>query len=441
MHTKDPSAIAHASLWPAIPPALREVELPQRLLVPLSGRAAAAPAAKSSGASVRRGETLIEIASESSHVSLAPAYGTMGSLQQVFLSNGRLVDAVELAVVAQDSSQAAQLNLEPPKDAEGRGPGMVPWINYLRQAGLWADRHASPDLIGQLNQAVSRPIDMLICSVLDTDAGLRLNAALSARQPDQVAAGAALLAKICGARRAVMVMEAYATPAWALPIREAAQRAGLEVLDVINEYPQSDPTLMVFSLRHRRLRPGQLPTTQGVLLLDAAAALAVGQAAMGQAALSTPLGIHDHFHRRAHFLDLPMGMLLGDLLDWLQIPTDSAMLRGGDLLRDMRLSRQCVIGGAELAIHVTAPEPPLNPDPCMRCGWCMEACPTLLHPASALEAAQRNDAAMARRAGIDSCIECGLCSYVCPSKLPLLGSIRRMRSLLASGQRLEPTKR
>jgi electron transport complex protein RnfC len=71
----------------------------------------------------------------------------------------------------------------------------------------------------------------------------------------------------------------------------------------------------------------------------------------------------------------------------------------------------------------------------------MEACPTLLHPASALEAAQRNDAVMARRAGIDACIECGLCSYVCPSRLPLLGSIRSMRSLMASGQRVEPIKR
>jgi electron transport complex protein RnfC len=410
-------------------------------MVPLSVPAGAAPAAKSLGALVSQGERLIEIASESSHASLAPMAGTLGPIKQVCLTSGRTVDAVELMVDQQSLDQTTSLKLEPPRSADGRGPGLVPWINYLRNAGLWADRHASPDLIGQLNQAVSRPIDTLICSVLDTDAGLRLNAALAAREPDQVADGAALLAQICGVRRAMIVMEAYATPAWSSPIRQAAKRAGLEVLDVINEYPQSDPTLMLFSLRRRRLRPGQLPTTQGVLLLDAAAALAVGRAAMGQAALSTPLGVHDHFHRRAHFLDVPVGMLLGDVLDALEIATDSAMLRSGDLLRDLRLSRDCVIGGEELAIHVTAPEPELNPDPCMRCGWCLETCPTLLYPAMALEAAQRNDATMARRAGIDSCIECGLCSYVCPSKLPLLDSIRRMRSLMARGQPLVPVRR
>jgi len=440
MALKNPTS-TDPSLWPASPPVLRNVAMPRRLLVPLSGPGAAAPAAKSPGASVRRGESLIEITSESSHAPLAPADGTLGSIQQVRLTSGRTVDAIELLVDAEPTPKATPIQLDPPKQTDERRAGLVPWINYLRHAGLWADRHSSPDLIGQLNQAVSRPVETLICSVLDTDSGSRLNAALAAGQADQVAKGAALLGQICSARRAIIVIEGYASPAWAVPIREAAQRNGLGVIDVINEYPQSDPTLMLFSLRRRRLRPGQLPTTQGVLLLDAAAALAVGRLATGQPALSTPLAIHDHFHRRAHFLEVPIGMALGDLLDELGIATDSAMLRGGDLLRDLQLTRESVIGGAELAIHVTAAEPPLNPDPCMRCGWCLDACPTLLHPAVVLEAAQRNDSAMARRAGIDSCIECGLCSYVCPSRLPLLGSIRRMRSQLSAGKMLTPLKR
>lgn len=430
-----------SSLWPAVPPVLREVALPRRLLVPLSGPGAAAPAARPAGASVRRGESLIEITSESSHAPLAPADGTLGSIQQVRLTNGRTVDAIALHVDPGQISEPAAIALEPPKPTEQRRAGLVPWINYLRHAGLWADRHASPDLIRQLNQAVSRPIDTVICSVLDTDAGLRLNATLAATQADLIARGTALLAQICSARRAVIVIEGYAGTAWATPIRAAAQRAGLGVIDVINEYPQSDPTLMLFSLRRRRLRPGQLPTTQGVLLLDAAAALAVGRAQSGQPALWTPLAIHDHFHRRAHFLQVPIGMLLGDLLDGLGIAVDAAMVRGGELLRDLRLSCDCVIGGTELTIHVTAAESRVNPDPCMRCGWCLDACPTLLQPAVVLEAAQRHDEGLARRAGIDSCIECGLCSYVCPSQLPLLGAIRYMRSIMTAGKPLKTVKR
>ena len=85
-------------------------------------------------------------------------------------------------------------------------------------------------------------------------------------------------------------------------------------------------------------------------------------------------------------------------------------------------------------IHRSSPpQPPVIPDPCVRCNWCAEACPTRLRPAGVLEAAQYEDVALAERHGVDACIECGICSYVCPSHLPLLDGVRRIRALRGSG--------
>jgi electron transport complex protein RnfC len=100
-------------------------------------------------------------------------------------------------------------------------------------------------------------------------------------------------------------------------------------------------------------------------------------------------------------------------------------------LRDIRLTPDAVLGSGELTLHVTLPEPVRSPQPCVRCGWCLEACPTRVQPAGVLEAAQRGDYQMAERAGLHACIECGLCTYVCPSRLPLLESIRWWRGLAA----------
>ena len=58
-----------------------------------------------------------------------------------------------------------------------------------------------------------------------------------------------------------------------------------------------------------------------------------------------------------------------------------------------------MIAGGELTIHVTVPETPVIPEPCIRCAWCIEACPTLIHPALILDAVQRRDMKMAERAG------------------------------------------
>jgi electron transport complex protein RnfC len=130
---------------------------------------------------------------------------------------------------------------------------------------------------------------------------------------------------------------------------------------------------------------------------------------------------------------VPVGTTVEYVLKQLSIQTQDARVRGGDLLRDVPLTLDTVIAGGELTIHVTAPELPILPEPCIRCAWCFEACPTLVHPALILDALQRRDLKMADRAGLGACIECGICSHVCPSGLPLLKAIRELREIKEVG--------
>jgi len=120
-------------------------------------------------------------------------------------------------------------------------------------------------------------------------------------------------------------------------------------------------------------------------------------------------------------------MTVGEICQRLGIQWKNRVHRGGDLLRDIQIQPDAVVGGGELIFHVSNASPAINPSPCIRCGWCVDACPTRVQPAAVLEACQRNDIDLAERAGIEACIECGVCSYVCPSQLPLLEGIRKMK--------------
>ncbi len=62
--------------------------------------------------------------------------------------------------------------------------------------------------------------------------------------------------------------------------------------------------------------------------------------------------------------------------------------------------------------------------PCVKCGFCLEACPQGLAPATLAECAAHDLLDEAKELNIFACIECGLCSYVCVAKLPLLEQIR-----------------
>jgi electron transport complex protein RnfC len=286
---------------------------------------------------------------------------------------------------------------------------------------IGADRHNSPNLPAQLEQAAGRRIDVVVCSALDGDTNLHLNAAVAARWAGECAQGVCGLVEKAGARRAVIVVDASAPAAWIAPIRAAARNRKLVVVELPNHYPQADPTLLIYALTGRRLKPGALPTEQGVILLDAPAALAMG------GAKTSPLGVMDHRTGRAIYLDVPLGVPLGAALAAGGAAAEGMILRGGDFSRDIRLSPQQTVGHGELTIHVLPAPLPRAAEPCIRCGWCAEVCPTRVAPAWLLEAAQRHDGRMARRGGRDACIECGLCDQVCPSGLPLLDAIRQVK--------------
>jgi electron transport complex protein RnfC len=445
-----------ASGWPDRPPIFAPLTPTQELRVPLASHMVSVPPETIRG-SVRQGERLVDHAVESSHLAIVPVDAIVeAEVQQVQLLDGRQVPATRLRLAPVDVPAASDTGLAPistpssettgqdkavlraDEIADVRSSDLGGWIDRMRDAGIWVDRWTSPDLLGQLNASLRQPIDTLICNVLDVDPTVPINAALAANYPAELLAGLALLARITSAPRTWIVTDAKGPPDWFTQLRnptsQMARPAGLRMSPLINDYPQADPSLLLYALLNRRLRPGRLPAELGAMVLDAHAAIAVGELVLhGRPMLTVPLAVRDHARGESHFCTVPIGTLLVHVLRRLGLPpAQQLVLRGGDVLRDILLPEDCVIGGTELLVHAGPPEPPINPDPCIRCGWCFESCPTYVQPANCLEASQRDDADLAIRFGIEGCIDCGICSYVCPSHLPILAGIRWMRGRLGS---------
>jgi electron transport complex protein RnfC len=211
-------------------------------------------------------------------------------------------------------------------------------------------------------------------------------------------------------------------------LRSCAEKVGARTVPLRNDYPQGNPTLLLYTVLGRRLPPGHLPTETGALVLDAAAAIAVGRFVQSrESMLTVPVAICDPLSGHIHYVGASVGTPVSDLLAHLQIPERAAVIYGGAPPRDVRVNPAAVVAGTELTLYVTVPEADVVPDPCIRCGWCVEGCPVHIHPAALLEAVQRDDMDLADEAGLHACIDCGVCSYICPSRLPLLGGIRLLR--------------
>ncbi|MDE6416972.1 MAG: 4Fe-4S dicluster domain-containing protein, partial [Duncaniella sp.] len=66
----------------------------------------------------------------------------------------------------------------------------------------------------------------------------------------------------------------------------------------------------------------------------------------------------------------------------------------------------------------------LEPEPCIRCGKCVEACPMGLEPFLLSTLSRLKDFESALEEKVVNCIECGCCSFSCPANRPILDYIR-----------------
>lgn len=413
-------------------------------MTPPRSTGAAQISAKPPGTIVQAGEPLIDGGAESEYTPIAPVAGRIAGTARVPLTNGRETDAVVLETASEAGETAGEIESPSPTvDQIGRMLSSLhaqefgASVDRLRRCGVWADRWTSPDLLGQLQHCLRKPVDTVVCNLMDADPFLPVNRTCAQVRGGALVAGVAALARWTGAERVWAAVDyAHPTDRWR-PVREVASLVAkeLRIVPLENHYPQVDATLLIYTLLRRRLRPGRLPTEQRVLLFDAAAAVAVGEALLGAgpaagAMVRVPLAVYEQPRGRTHLFSVPVGATVGDALAALDLPPAAQLdLRGGGPLREVRLTPACVIAGGELSVYACPREPDVNPDPCIRCGWCVEGCPVRIHPAGLLDAAQDDDLGLAYRYGLDACIECGVCSYVCPSHLPLLGGVRRLRAL------------
>ncbi len=218
----------------------------------------------------------------------------------------------------------------------------------------------------------------------------------------------------------------------------------IEVKAVKTKYPQGGEKQLIKAIWGRDVPVGQIPPMIGVCVLNVATCAAIAEAV----AFGTPL-THRAVTVTGEGIDnpgnfyVPVGTPISGLIDHCGGLNEKAakVISGGPMMGFSIAELSMPITKTSGAITVltkkdiTLAKHINRQTPCIRCGRCLEVCPTNINPTKIAHAVKHEMLDVAESYHMGSCIECGCCSYICPANIELKGFINAGKVLQARAKK------
>lgn len=274
-------------------------------------------------------------------------------------------------------------------------------------------------------------VDTLIINGIECEPFLTTDHRVMLEQSDDVFMGIRYLLKVSGAERVIVGVEANKPDAAAhLQERFPSDLNGsVEVLEV--KYPQGAEKMLFSALLGREVPSGGLPVDVHALCCNVATTAEIGRL------LPRGRGIHDRVitvtgpavKKKGNYR-IPIGTPLRFVLEHVGVEEDvNRVFLGGPMMGAAAPSLDISItkgtSGVTAFTDRDAEKTHSRVYPCIRCGYCVDACPMFLNPSLLGKlAATEQFSVMADEHNLMDCFECGSCSFVCPSHIPLVQHFR-----------------
>lgn len=324
-----------------------------------------------------------------------------------------------------------KLSAIPPAPADKAPPSLerptnrLEMLAYLNNIALPPTHPQIPALVAQLNAIGDRQISKLIISGLSLVPESRIGAICAQLDAEAIVAAIELIAQIFSSPPTLLVFDRSDRRDLRSLLRMARKRCRL--LGLVTRYPAAHPAVLARTTSGCRAVD---PVAEGIVSVDLLSCLLLGRALQNRARSShRPVQIFTTGHV-PRVIWAAIGAPVRDIFLQAGIDPGAMQCIANGMLAGRELNLSTALMQWDIETLALRPFPKLEVAvDCIRCGWCVQSCPTAINPA-ALYASQRlhEGVALADRRDSLACIDCGLCSYICPSRLPLSASIAEMRN-------------
>lgn len=301
-------------------------------------------------------------------------------------------------------------------------------INYMKETGLLGQGGAG--FPAYIKYATDK-CETLIINAVECEPYITADICNIENNLDDFKDGVKLLFKTSGAKQCIIGIK-KSHPETINKLKELfSGENGIEIRTLKDVYPMGWEKTLTFSILGKRYE--KLPIEVGVIVSNATTAITLAKTIKSKTFVyERYVTVAGRCLRDPHNVLCRIGIPIRELLNACGgIEVSPAIL---------------IMGGPMMGTPVTKDEVAITPInnavlvfeyleieswSCLRCGRCVEHCPSSLEPVSISEAYQHTDVDRLGLLHVMDCVECGMCTYICPSKIEVTENIRRAKKLFA----------
>lgn len=311
---------------------------------------------------------------------------------------------------------------------------------YVKEAGIVGMGGAGFPTHVKLTPKDDNAIDYVLVNGAECEPYLTSDYRLMLEQPEKLVGGLKVILSLFGKAQGYICIEDNKPDAIEKLQKLVQGEDRVEVKVLKTKYPQGAERQLIYASTGRKINSAMLPSDAGCIVNNVDTVVAVYNAVCE----SIPL-IQRVVTVTGDAVGTPQNFLVRTGMNSREVVEAS----GGFKKPPVKI----VSGGPMMGVALFTLDVPITkissaflcmtkdevaehePSPCIRCGRCVEACPSKLVPQKMLEYAERFDDEGFQALNGMECYECGSCTYVCPAKRRLTQSFKQTRRSILDSRR------
>ena len=279
---------------------------------------------------------------------------------------------------------------------------------------------------------LSAKVDTLVINAAECEPYLTTDAREMLECSDTIIAGIEAVMKYCEIPNCIIGIERNKPECIDLMCSLVREMQGVSVKPLPTRYPQGAEKTLVETCLGREVprtgpsgKPG-LPVDAGCIVMNVTSISILGKfLKTGMPLVSKRVTVDGDAIAKPQNVEVPIGTLYRDVIAACGGVRPEVELGkivfGGPMMGGAAPSAEFPVLKQNNGLLLFSKQASVLPEPeaCIRCGRCIEACPMGLEPVVIAGDFKAKDLAALQARGIDLCVACGSCTYVCPAKRPV----------------------